>query len=378
VKLESNKASILLLTRYGRNGASSRVRCCNYISALQGAGFSVTKASFFDDDYLVKLYNGKQYDWLHLIRDYARRLQRLLTATSYDIIWIEKEVLPWVPTWVERALLGGRPFVIDYDDAWHLRYAEHQNFAIRNLLPRKLESIVEKATAVVVGNPVIADWALASGAHHVIEIPTVVDLKHYPIKPLPDEPFTIGWIGTPITQKYLQIIAEPLRYVQKNFKAQIRLIGASPGFSIAGVDVDVIPWAEKTEADELSRCHVGIMPLSDAAWEQGKCGYKLVQYMASARPTVASPVGFNRKLVVNNETGFLAQAKDDWIEALSTLAMNQELLKRFGKAGRRRAEEEFCVDVFAPKLVRVFTDLLPETFRLSNDEGAVINPVWSS
>jgi hypothetical protein len=39
--------------------------------------------------------------------------------------------------------------------------------------------------------------------------------------------------------------------------------------------------------------HVGIMPLPQGAWEYGKSGYKLVQYMAASRPVVVSPVCVN-------------------------------------------------------------------------------------
>jgi glycosyltransferase involved in cell wall biosynthesis len=362
--------SILLLTRYGRNGSSSRIRCCNYISSLRHAGFEITNASFFGDDYLNQLYQKKPYNYLYFIRDYAKRVRRLLTVKSYDLIWVEKEVLPWLPAWFERTLLSGIPVVVDYDDAWSLRYAEHHNFFIRRLLPRKLETIVKNATIVIAGNPVIADWARKSGASRVVEIPTVVDLTHYPVKPIPDGPFTVGWIGTPVTESYLKIIAGPLRQIQKKFGARIRIIGGSQDFSIEGVNIDLVPWCESTEASELGSCHVGVMPLNDAPWEQGKCGYKLIQYMASARATVASPVGFNRTIVSNNHTGFFATSPDDWVGALSVLATDPELLRNFGRAGRKRVEERFSLNVLAPKIVQLFCDLLPQELASAYRESA--------
>ncbi len=289
---EGDAFSILLLTRYSQNGASSRLRCYNYLSILERTGFQVTNAAFFGGDYVDKLYRGKFYGVGHLLRDYAKRVQRLLFAQSYDLIWIEKEVLPYLPACFERVFFGDKPYVVDYDDLWHLRYTEQRNPLVRGILSHKLETIARRAAAVVVGNPVLADWAHRAGAQRVIEIPTVVDLKRYQSKPLPDGRFTIGWIGTPITEKYLEVAAEPLRYMQERFGAKVRLIGVSENFSIPGVEIERVPWHEDTEADELSRCHVGIMPLTDGPWERGKCGYKLVQYMASARATVASPVGF--------------------------------------------------------------------------------------
>ncbi|MGH7874845.1 MAG: glycosyltransferase family 4 protein [Candidatus Binatia bacterium] len=263
------RASILLLTRYGHAGASSRLRFSSYYATLVCAGFQVTRTPFFSDEYLERLYRLEPYGRWRLAQDYARRLRALFAIRSYDLIWVEKEVFPWLPAWFDNFLLGGRPVVIDYDDVWHLRYAEHPYPAIRRLLARKLESVVKRAAAVVAGNPIIAEWARDSGALRVVEIPTVVDVKRYPVQPLPHGPFTIGWIGTPITQKYLQIIAEPLRYMQARLGAKIRIIGASPDFCIPGVEIDRVRWSEDTEADEIGRCHVGVMRLAVAAWVGG-------------------------------------------------------------------------------------------------------------
>jgi len=360
---EGDAFSILLLTRYSQNGASSRLRCYNYLSILERTGFHVTNAAFFGGDYVDKLYRGKFYGVGHLLRDYAKRVRRLLFAQSYDLIWIEKEVLPYLPACFERIFFGDKPYVVDYDDLWHLRYTEQRNPLVRGILSRKLETIAQRAAAVVVGNPVLADWAHRAGAQRVIEIPTVVDLKRYQSKPLPDGRFTIGWIGTPITEKYLEIAAEPLRYMQERFGAKVRLIGVSENFSIPGVEIERVEWREDTEADELSRCHVGIMPLTDGPWERGKCGYKLVQYMASARATVASPVGFNKTVTVDKKTGFFAGSTAEWTKVLSWLATNRDLSRTLGLAGRRRVEENYSLNVMAPKLVEVLCDVAWTTSR---------------
>jgi glycosyltransferase involved in cell wall biosynthesis len=358
--IESNRESpsVLLLTRYGRNGPSSRVRCDNYIPILERAGFHVTQAPFFDSEYIDALYSGRSYSRFNIIRDIAKRIRCLLSARRYDLIWIEKEILPWLPASFERNLLGGRPFVIDFDDAWHLNYSEHRNFVVRRVLRRKLERLATHAASVIVSNSFLADWARKSGARRVVELPSVVNTKHYAVEPPSDRPFTIGWIGTPVTQKYLQLVSEPLRHMQRTFGAKVHLIGASEDFSIPGLTFERIPWREETEARELSRFHVGIMPLTNGLWEQGKCGYKLMQYMASARPTVASPVGFNQALVLDGHTGFFASSTEEWIHALSLLAAEPATAERLGQAGRRHVEENYSLQATAPRLIRILGDVV--------------------
>ena len=268
--------SVLLLSRYRRTGPSSRVRHYNYLPWLEQAGFRVTSAPLLDEEYLERLFRGERRSPRILIKAYLRRLRQIASARRYDLIWVEKEALPWLPASWELAILGGRPIVADFDDPWHLRYATHPNPVVRLVMERKLETLVAKAKTVTVGNSVLADWAKASGASSVIELPVAVDVDRYQVRPLPDGPFTVGWIGTPGNEPYLGLVAEPLRRLHAAHGARLRLIGGSGHFSLPGVAIDHIPWSEDTEAEELARCHVGIMPLRDGPWERGKCGYKLI------------------------------------------------------------------------------------------------------
>jgi glycosyltransferase involved in cell wall biosynthesis len=129
------------------------------------------------------------------------------------------------------------------------------------------------------------------------------------------------------------------------------LIGGSGHFSLPGVEIDNIPWSEDTEAEELARCHVGVMPLLDGRWERGKCGYKIIQYMAAGRPAVASAIGANKSIIVHEETGFLVQDPEEWISRLTELVANPVRLRAMGIAARHRAEAKYSLQHNALKLV---------------------------
>jgi hypothetical protein len=92
------------------------------------------------------------------------------------------------------------------------------------------------------------------------------------------------------------------------------------------------------------------MPLDDTEWERGKCGYKLLQYMAAGRPVVASPVGVNPEIVEPGVTGFLARTPEDWRSALGRLRDDPALRARMGEAGRRRVESAYSLDLAEPRL----------------------------
>jgi glycosyltransferase involved in cell wall biosynthesis len=103
------------------------------------------------------------------------------------------------------------------------------------------------------------------------------------------------------------------------------------------------------------------MPMLDGAWERGKCGFKLVQYMAAARPAVASPLGAGPSIVIPGETGFLAHDVREWTAALARLAADRELTRKLGLLARQRAENVYSLQVNAPKLVAALRNALEPT-----------------
>src|SRR5262249_41458996 len=241
---------------------------------------------------------------------------------------------------------------IDFDDAWHLRYTNHTNPLVRRFLGRKLDSIVASASAVTTGSSTLTKWAEDAEARCVVQIPSTVDTTHYPVQPLPDGPFTIGWIGTPTNAPYLELVAEPLRHLQHTYGARVRVISAGD-FRLPGLEIDCVPWREDTEARELAACHVGIAPLLDGGWERGKCGYKVIQYMAAGRPAVGSAVGAITSIIVPGKTGFVPKAAEEWISTLSCIAADREYNRKLGFAARQRAESFYSMERHAAKVVEV-------------------------
>ena len=187
-----------------------------------------------------------------------------------------------------------------------MRYSRSPNPLVRWTLGKKLERMARRADFVIVANKFLQSWAEDAGATSVTCIPTVVDLRRYPQTALPaPEPFTIGWIGTPETAPYLDTIKGALKQVLAKENTRLLLVGAEPSF-LPLPNVETQSWSEAREANLLQRMHVGIMPLPQGAWEYGKSGYKLVQYMAASRPVVASPVGVNWDVVKEGVNGFFA------------------------------------------------------------------------
>jgi glycosyltransferase involved in cell wall biosynthesis len=344
---------VLALTRYGRLGASSRLRFYQFVPSLEARGISVTVAALSSDAYVTRLYRGRRPGPLFIGAEDVARARHLRHLRSFDLVWLEKELFPGAPALIERLLPRiGVPYVVDYDDATFHKYDRSANPLFRRLWPRKIDVVMRHAQLVVAGNEYLAQRARTAGAGRVEVLPTVVDLARYPVRsPDAGAGFVVGWMGTPVTQDYLSPVAAALAQVCAGGRGRVLLVGAATvPTALAGVPCELRAWSEEREALDVSEFGVGIMPLADTEWERGKCGYKLIQYMAAARPVIASPVGVNREIVEHGVNGFLASTTEDWRAALNQLRDDPALRQRMGLAARERVAARYALDVVAPRL----------------------------
>ena len=350
---------LLALTRFASQGASSRLRTLQYLPHWRSAGISVDVAPFFGADYLNALYYGGPRTQT-VLRSYLRRIADLRKVKRYDVVWVEKEILPWVPYALESALIGTKTHLVaDYDDAIFHRYDQHRLPLVRFSLGKKIDRLMARASLVTAGNDYLEQRARQAGCTKVERLPTVVDLERYPKKvdaAAENGQFTIGWIGSPATAHFLQIVAPALRDLVERYRIRCVAIGARRD-QVAGTPFEALDWSEREEVAMLHELDVGIMPLHDAPFERGKCAYKLIQYMACGLPVVASPVGANVE-VVSRDVGFLAASSSDWQHAIETLYSDPSMRKKMGLAGRQKVEAEYCVQVQAPRLIAMLRQLV--------------------
>jgi len=344
---------VLLLSKYGDLGASSRMRALQFLPYLKAAGIRVDVSTLLDNSYVQAFHNGK-LALGSIISGYARRVVSLLRQRTYDLIWVEKEFLPWLPKVMETLLLGsGMPYVVDYDDAVFHRYDMHENALIRKFLGTRIDLTMRNACVVVAGNEYLAQRATLAGAVRVEILPTVVDISRYSKSiGATGVPFCVGWIGQSSTVQYLKMIEAPMRALYAEKPVTLRVVGPANWFS-SSCPFQLRVWSEVSESSEIDLMDVGVMPLRDDLWERGKCGYKLIQYMAAGKPVVASPVGVNRQIVDHGVTGFLARTEDEWLRALRELRENPVLRKKMGDAGRQNVEQKYSLQVAAPRLAGI-------------------------
>lgn len=347
---------ILVLHKYGQKSASCRHRVMQYLPYLKAEGYLCDVSSLLDDSFIEYRYLTGQRSVWGIVRAVSRRLSVLWKIRSYDLIIIGVELFPYCPAVFERIFNRlGIPFIFDFDDPIFHYYDLHRWKFVRWALGMKIAEVCRRAAVVFAGSPYLAEYASRAGRTPEY-LPTVIDLGRYDrIKSVQDRdarPFIIGWIGSPTTAKaYLPLVESALREFCTTHRAKLVMVGDGGYIPSSGIPFESRPWSEGSEIEELLSFDVGIMPLSNDSWSKGKCGFKLIQYMACGLPVICSPVGANTHIVEEGVSGLFASHTDEWVDALQLLAGNLALTREMGLAGRRRVELDFCVQKTAPRFL---------------------------
>lgn len=346
---------VLVLSKYSRKGASSRYRMYQFYSSLHAHGFQLRTEPLFDDDYLDRVYGGKPRI-LSVIKRYFNRLKVLLQARNYDVLWIEKELLPWIPWAIEGWFLKRMKtaYIVDYDDAIFHQYDQHRWSLIRKLLGSKCDQVMKAADCVVAGNGYLRQRAQLAGARKVIIVPTVIPEKVFcPADPQNSIP-VIGWIGSKSTAVYLEKLRPILSQLAKHHQFKFRVIGATVDWP--DCPVEIAPWSEEEEPLLVKSLDIGVMPLLDSPWERGKCGFKLIQYMACGKPVVADSVGVNSEIVQHESNGYLISENCNWHQALATLLIDSNQRRLMGQRGREIFIAKYSLEKWQGQIYQIMKD----------------------
>lgn len=285
-------------------------------------------------------------------------LRRIVRSAPHDVL-VHREVSPLSDGRIETALVAGAAFsVYDVDDALQWDWGRRRH--LRRLIPKapKTSRVVTAVNRVIAGNAVLAEWA-SRWADEVVVIPSCVQPGEYRSKEtysLSDPP-RLGWVGSPTTEVQLRALENPLLEVHRRTGARLTVVSAG-NRSLGPLDViiDRLEWTEQLANATLAEWDVGLMPLRNALYQRGKCGYKLLQYGAARLPSVGSPVGVNEDILAS--TGAPAPRTDsEWVDALlEVLGWSDEARRVLGARARKLVEERFSYARWAETWVRAVTE----------------------
>jgi glycosyltransferase involved in cell wall biosynthesis len=326
---------------------SSRVRILQYHSWFESAGIDLRCRYFHplkESDppswskrlkKLTGISEWRSSDWIKS----AGRVPLLFEQRSFDIVWQNRLIQVKHYFWEKKIR---KPIIFDFDDAIWINEGEDE-------VKRKIAA----SNMIFAGNEYLAEYASRfNQSVHVV--PTTIDTRElYPLS-LEKTKFRIGWIGTRSNFQYLETVTPYLRsFIEKNQDASFVLMSDDWPAFLPPVSENWIfeKWSAEAERRFINSCSVGIMPLTDTEWTQGKCAYKLLQYLACGIPVIASPFGVNEKILNLGMVGLAARVEKEWIAAFELLKNRPEVAGQMGLAGRKLVEEKYSCEMWTPIII---------------------------
>jgi glycosyltransferase involved in cell wall biosynthesis len=266
------------------------------------------------------------------------------TGPTADVVLIQRKLLP---RWQLQLVRWKSPMLLyDFDDAVFVRDSYSRKGLHSKSRLRRFQATVRAVDGVLAGNAFLQRQAREAGATGLVEVvPTCVDPESYPIAEhrRAGEGVQLVWIGSSSTLHGLEKTRDLLENIGAHCPGLNLKLICDRFLRLAKMHVLDCPWKESREAIDLATADIGISWLPDDPWSSGKCGLKVLQYMAAGLPVVANRVGVQAGLVSHGKTGFLATTPSEWVQAINRLAHDPGLRRQMGQAGRRRVQREFSL-----------------------------------
>ncbi len=320
----------------GLEHVSVRYRVDPFIPALEARGWTVRK-------------------WV-IPNGFLQRLKLFRRLRGADVVVLVRKLFHrWqlgMLRWYARSLL------YDVDDAVLYRDSSRKNRFSR-VRTGRFRSTVRGCRRVIAGNQYLAGLAESFGGRAFV-VPTCVDDEA--LCPSEDDRrggrLVIGWIGSRSTLMYLEGLRGVFEEIGRRYGESVLLKVVCDDFPESmGLPVERKVWDAREESADLRSFDIGLMPLTDDPWTRGKCGFKLLQYMAVGVPAVASPVGVNVEIIRDGENGFIAGEPGEWVDVLSTLIEDLELRRRIGRAGRESLKGRYVVGDWIESYVKLIEEV---------------------
>ncbi len=357
------KSKIIFFTKYTNSGPSSRYRSYQYSDYFKKE-FDIVFHPFFDDLYILNMYNNKKTSFLKLAFFYLRRVLHVFKYLwTNDIIFIEYELLPYFPPFFEFLLTKTNvKYVLDYDDAIFHNYDQHKNRIIRLILKNKISKIAKNSTYVITGSPYLTNY-FTNFTSNVLEIPTSIIFNRYKNahkKISSKKNIIIGWIGSKSTSiNILEIKDAILKISEEHSNVFFKFMGFDKGLTsnLISPNISFHNWSSSEELLFLNSIDIGIMPLDLNDFNNGKCGFKLIQYMAMGKVTISTPLEANVKINRHNNNLF-ANNNKEWIDSLNYFILNYNKLNIVGSQNLEIVKKYYCVESNFSNYTNLFKKIL--------------------
>jgi glycosyltransferase involved in cell wall biosynthesis len=271
----------------------------------------------------------------HVSRDKVAR-----ESLEYDVIVIQIDHTDATASFARTLQQMGKKVVFEIDDAfdamepWHPQYAQYS----RAFEQDRMRRLFKLADAVSVSTPALAE-RYAELNRRIEVIPNYIDVGGWPratARPA-DGLFKILWAGSPAHWGDLNVIAKPLfQFVRQTSDARLVFFGDVPDLpddiKARAEAHPFVPFGEYPVKLADLRVDVALAPLVDCPFNLCKSPIKVMEYLSTGYPVIASDVGPYRMF---EQGALLCTTDGGWLGSLQRMHDDPNLRAKLVDEGRK-------------------------------------------
>lgn len=341
-----------------------RLKYEQYFDSWRKDGWEVDVEPFMSEKFQHIVYkkgNFLKKVW-YTFTGYCRRIILLTKVSNYNLVYIFIWVTPFGPPLFEWMYWKtAKKVIFDIDDLVFLKNNPHEKKYLSWVKGKgKPIFLMEHADHVITCTPYL-DGFVRKYNSKTTDISSTVDTeeRYIPINTYTnDHEIILGWSGSHSTAKYLYLLKNVLLKLKQHIDFKLLVMG-DESFFIEGVSIEAVKWTEETEIETLQKMDIGLYPLPlNDEWVLGKSGLKAIQYSALGVPTIATNVGCNDRVILNNETGYLVKTDDEWVEKLLLLIRDASLRRQMGINARRHIITHYSLNANKNTYLKILNDAI--------------------
>ncbi|MFC1658051.1 glycosyltransferase family 4 protein [Candidatus Omnitrophota bacterium] len=358
---------LIFITREGYGLAGARIRCYHFCRELARYGIDSEVLSFADT---LWAKDGIKESQLR-IRDKFR-----LNYLAFKRIAKDKEAFLYIQRFNYHTfapylagLLNKNRIILDLDD-WEMR--ENPKYYLGFYPSSKAHfftrQIAKKSIFCIASSRFLEQFLLQFNKK-VFYIPSGVDTELFKpsLNGLPQDKVVFSWIGTLHKKEYIDNLEFALSCFSSLRKRCAQIYFEIAGDGIYKQDLEKIINRYNDQnvllrdcihpnavPEYLANINIGLLPVaSDTKFNRAKSPAKLFEYMAMAKPTVASGIGEAAYIIQDGDNGFLAKTKQEFTEKMQRLIEDSDLRQRMGQKARGTIENKYSLKVLGRQLYEI-------------------------
>ena len=281
--------------------------------------------------------------------EYSQRL-RLIKILKPDFAFIQQGRHPLN----RHDMLCDIPYFFDIDDAYYLQPEYSEIF----------QNLCSNARGVIASSQNIASWCknynsnvtvIWTGAKCPSTFPSPSPAKRRPI---------LVWTHhfIPNVNEYeREFFADILRYVRKLVKFEVWIIGVKQNANLETIHricaeekIVMRHWpflSYPKMLKLLSNASVGIDIIDKgSAYNQAKSFGKVLAYMRTGTPVVATNTAEYPHFFKNGINGFLVNSLDEWVDAIANLLLDGDLRERIARSAWEDFRKQLSIENLSKKV----------------------------